>query len=425
MSARTFFVLIAAGLLVAGPTGSLRAEEIADPAGDFLATYTGPQDPGLDVVGHEVTLIGDRLIVFGRMNGPIAPTQALGGLYLFGVDRGRGTARFQGGTPPIGPNVLWDLIVRINPNGTGLVNNQLAGVTTPLNPADITIDGNEFTASVPLSLLLPAATRPPAAWTYNLWPRNAIVPGRNENVSDLAPDDGNSPVQAALKADAGPDQTVECDSHEGTHVLLSGGALETGGSEVTFKWSAPSTVQLADDASATTLGLFPIGITEVTLTVTDANGTVAVDTVRITVVDTVPPEVVCTTDLAALSPPNHKMVEVGVFIEATDACSHPDDLILLEVIATSDELDDAEGNGDGETVGDTDGNDGFAAPVDVTTQFTFNAATASFEGSVFLRAERAADNSGRAYTIKATVLDNHNNLTTSSCVVVVPHDQSQ
>jgi hypothetical protein len=135
--------------------------------------------------------------------------------------------------------------------------------------------------------------------------------------------------------------------------------------------------------------------------------------------------VVCTTDLAALSPPNHKMVEVGVFIEATDACSHPDDLILLEVIATSDELDEAEGNGDGETVGDTDGNDGFAAPVDVTTQFTFNAATASFEGSVFLRAERAADNSGRAYTIKATVLDSHNNLTTSSCVVVVPHDQSQ
>jgi hypothetical protein len=49
----------------------------------------------------------------------------------------------------------------INPNGTGQVNNQVGGVITPLDPADIVIDGNEFTASVPLSLLLPEATRPP------------------------------------------------------------------------------------------------------------------------------------------------------------------------------------------------------------------------------------------------------------------------
>ena len=47
---------------------------------------------------------------------------------------------------------------------------------------------------MPLSLLLPAATRPPQEWTYNLWPRNGI--GQNVQVSDLAPDDGNSPVQA-------------------------------------------------------------------------------------------------------------------------------------------------------------------------------------------------------------------------------------
>jgi hypothetical protein len=88
------------------------------------------------------------------------------------------------------------LIVRINPNGTGLVNNQVAGVVTPLDPDDININGSEFTASVPLSLLLPAATRPPLEWTYNLWPRNGVTPGQNQNVSDLAPDDGNSPEQA-------------------------------------------------------------------------------------------------------------------------------------------------------------------------------------------------------------------------------------
>jgi hypothetical protein len=61
-----------------------------------------------------------------------------------------------------------------------------------LNPADITISGNEIAASIPLSVFLPAATRPIEQWTYNLWPRNGT--GLNVQVSDLAPDNSNSPV---------------------------------------------------------------------------------------------------------------------------------------------------------------------------------------------------------------------------------------
>lgn len=183
-------------------SGTTSAALITDAEGDFLTTYTGPHDPGLDVLAHEVTLTADRLVFFGRMAGPIAPTEAVGGLYITGVDRGQGTARFLSGTPVIGPNVLWDLIVRINPNGTGLVNNQVAGVVTQLDPRDISISGNDYTASVPLSLLLPSATRPPEQWTYNLWPRNGLVPGHNEHVSDLAPDDGNSSVQVVPEPSA-------------------------------------------------------------------------------------------------------------------------------------------------------------------------------------------------------------------------------
>lgn len=176
---------------------------IADPAGDFLSTYTGTQDPGLDVVAHEVDYLEDqeRMVFSGRMAGSVAATQAVGGLYLFGVDRGQGTPRFLS-TPPappvIGPNVVWDSVLRINPNGTGNFNNLLAGVNTPLNPADIHINGDEFTASVPLTLLTPGATRPPQEWTYNLWPRNGL--GQNVQVSDLAPDDGNSSVQTVAPA---------------------------------------------------------------------------------------------------------------------------------------------------------------------------------------------------------------------------------
>ena len=193
------------------PTSQLQVEALedrsvpaafTDPVGDFLPSYTGPQDPGMDVVAHEVVFLEDqdRLVFYGRMAGPIAPTQAFPGIYLFGVDRGQGTPRFLTAEPVIGPNVVWDAIVRVNADGTGLVNNVLAGVLTPLDPASIRIEGDEFTANVPLSLLLPNSTRPPEEWTYNLWPRNGIVRGTNVHVSDLAPNDGNVPVQTFTPA---------------------------------------------------------------------------------------------------------------------------------------------------------------------------------------------------------------------------------
>lgn len=176
---------------------------ITDPVGDFLPGYAGAQDPGLDVTAHRVLITPERAIFSGKMAGPIAPTQAVGGLYIIGVDRGQGTPRFAGRTPEIGPNVLWDSVVRVNPDGTGLFNNIIAGQVTPLDPADITIDGNSFTASVPLSVMLHGVDLlPPEQWTYNLWPRNSAVIGNNAAVSDLAPDDGNSPVRVVPPATA-------------------------------------------------------------------------------------------------------------------------------------------------------------------------------------------------------------------------------
>lgn len=207
-----------------------------DPVGDFLPGYTGPRDAGLDVVSYEAVLVGDRVVFAGEMAGPIAPTQALGGLYIIGVDRGRGTARFAGRTPVIGPNVLWDSVVRVNPDGTGLFNNVVGGVSTPLSPADITIDGNTFTARVPVSLMLPAATRPPGEWTYNLWPRNSAVIGNNAAVPDLAPDDGNAPVRvvaparvAGVAVNDGSDQRSMVNSLTVTfdgHVTADAGAFD-------------------------------------------------------------------------------------------------------------------------------------------------------------------------------------------------------
>ena len=84
------------------PPGRLRVEPLedrsvpsayleTDAAGDFLPTYTGPHDPGLDVVSYEAVLVGDHLVLAGEMAGPVAPTLEVGGLYIIGLDRGRGT----------------------------------------------------------------------------------------------------------------------------------------------------------------------------------------------------------------------------------------------------------------------------------------------------------------------------------------------
>jgi hypothetical protein len=177
---------------------------ITDPVGDIMPTYAGGVLPGMDVVAHEVAIVPeqDRVVFYGKMAGSVADTATVNGLYLFGVDRGSGTPRFLSTPgPAIGPSVTWDSIVRVNPDGTGLFNNVIAGVITPLGPDNIRLSGDEFTVSIPLGLMLPAATRPPAEWTYNLWPRDGI--GNNAQVSDLAPDDGNSPFQVAAAARVG------------------------------------------------------------------------------------------------------------------------------------------------------------------------------------------------------------------------------
>ncbi len=226
-------------------------------------------------------------------------------------------------------------------------------------------------------------------------------------------------------ADAGPDQNIACTNANGELVTLDGtGSSDPDGDPLTYQWNVPASIVLDDPTSATPMGLFPIGITLATLTVTDGNGGLDVDDVEITVADTVPPEVACTTDIMALWPPNHNMENIQVFVDATDNCTNPDNLILLSVTAASSEPDDAPGGGDGKTTGDVNGADGFTAPVDVTSLFAYNASTASFEGTISLRAERAGSGSGRTYSITADVVDTSGNLATTSCVVVVPHNKS-
>ena len=68
-------------------------------------------------------------------------------------------------------------------------------------------------------------------------------------------------------------------------------------------------------------------------------------------------------DKQMLWPPKHNMVPVQIFIGVNDACVAPDQLVV-SCVASSNQPDDA--NGDGETVGDVDGQDGYSTTYRLT-----------------------------------------------------------
>ena len=57
---------------------------------------------------------------------------------------------------------------------------------TPLAPGSVSLTGNQFIATVPLSLL-PSTGFSPTNYGFNLWPRTGL--GNNAQISDFAPDD--------------------------------------------------------------------------------------------------------------------------------------------------------------------------------------------------------------------------------------------
>ncbi len=222
------------------------------------------------------------------------------------------------------------------------------------------------------------------------------------------------------------DQTLECAGSEGALVTLDGSATDADdpASSLTYNWFvSDASVTLDDPSSPTPTGIFPIGVTMATLTVADGRGGVAVCDVQIAVQDTHPPEVQCTTDIAALWPPKHAMVPVNLVVTAIDACSDPEEILPISVRVSSSEPDDANGSGDGNTKGDVHGQDAYAAPVVITSGFTYDAVNARWSGTVLLRAERNGTGPGRKYTLDVTASDSQGNAASTSCCVVVPHDR--
>jgi sugar lactone lactonase YvrE len=154
-------------------------------------------------------------------------------------------------------------------------------------------------------------------------------------------------------------------------------------------------------------GPYLLGTTHVVFTAIDASGNPASCSTAVTVRDTLPPSLTLHTDPATLWPPNHEMIPVRVWWEATDLCD-PTAVGVQLISATSSEQDDAPGNNDGATTNDIQGAD-LGTP----------------DVALLLRSERDGKRPGRVYTLKYGAQDQSGNATPALATVTVPHDQGQ
>lgn len=157
---------------------------ITDPAGDFLATFTGPQNPDVDAIAADVVLntLTNELTFTATLDGAIGATP--GALYVWGLNRGQGTARFGA----LAPGVLFDGVLLLRPDGTGVFNDFIGGAPVDLAAGSVIIDGPTITAVVPTSVFTPRGFLLPD-FLYNLWPRVGL--GANDQIADFAPDNAS------------------------------------------------------------------------------------------------------------------------------------------------------------------------------------------------------------------------------------------
>jgi VCBS repeat protein len=224
------------------------------------------------------------------------------------------------------------------------------------------------------------------------------------------------PRNAPPVANSGRDQVVECASPEGAGIVLDGsGSTDpdstpgTNDDIASFEWFEDyglATQQLLGTGVTLSLTL-GLGTHSLTLKMTDRAGAIDTAVVTVTVADTQPPSLTLHTDPATLWPPNHQMIPVRVWWEASDLCD-PASVTVQLTAAASSEPDDAPGNDDGATTGDIQG-------ADIGTPDT----------ALLLRAERNGKGLGRVYTLTYRAQDGSGNATTALATVTVAHDRGE
>jgi hypothetical protein len=160
-------------VLAALPFGHANAT-VVDPLGDFLASYTGPKNPDLDVLSADVSFDGTKFTMSATMAGLVGATP--NSLFVFGFDRGGATnAPF---TALGQPNVIFDSVVAVNGTTGAFSAGGVAGTAV--------INGNTLTATFLASQLV-STGKEFSEYLWNLWPRAPAGSGA-QVISDFAPD---------------------------------------------------------------------------------------------------------------------------------------------------------------------------------------------------------------------------------------------
>ena len=176
---------LTAGLALA--SGSAQAVVAIDAPGDYVVGYTGSRLGDLDVLSADVTYNPSSQVFHftGTMASAIGSSAS--GFYVWGLNRGAGTANFAGNG--VG-GVLFDSVVILRPDGTATVNRLGGGGTTNLSGVT-QVSGRTITADIDAALL-PSKGAAASAYTWNLWPRDGTITSAGfGQISDFAPNNSN------------------------------------------------------------------------------------------------------------------------------------------------------------------------------------------------------------------------------------------
>jgi WD40 repeat protein len=247
------------------------------------------------------------------------------------------------------------------------------------------------------------------------WLKDSMLGGRQGSIDCiefakqgetlLKINDSCSPLVAIIA----PVVDTECTSTAGGVVLLDGTASTgagTGAADLTYEWFEDygTTTERFLGSGAILEAVLSLGSHHITLRVANGIGEAATASITVSVFDGTPPTLTLMVTPETLWPPNHRMVDVTVAIDAQDNCGTPA-VQLIE--ATSSEPDDAPSGGDGHTTGDIEA-------AEIGTPDT----------SIALRAERAGSGDGRVYTLVYEAVDTAGHSTQATTRILVPHSQN-
>ncbi|MGZ3272924.1 MAG: autotransporter outer membrane beta-barrel domain-containing protein [Caulobacteraceae bacterium] len=181
--------MILALALLLGGVGAAQAAGVNDPAGDFIPSYTGPKAGDMDVLFVQGVYDGVTIRLDAVVNG--TPGTTAGGAYVWGLQRGQGTARFG----PVAPGVLFDSVITITPGSPTSIRDLVSGASFTLPASATVISGNKISLTFNASLLPNLGLTTPR-YLINLWPRNG------GGISDFAPDNSDAPLTLAFPTPA-------------------------------------------------------------------------------------------------------------------------------------------------------------------------------------------------------------------------------